>query len=127
MLLFHFVLVAINHIAILNIKIFEILTNIFNFLELRDLEEAVFVSQRGTRLLLDKLGFLYKFDKNSKTGKTWWTCHKYNKFPKCLAKAVTDGPSVVSWRGDHTHSVPIMDYYLLKKLPEPTPTTINID
>jgi len=44
-----------------------------------------------------------------------------------MAKAVTDGPSVVSWRGDHTHSVPIMDYYLLKKLPEPTPTTINID
>ena len=115
MLLFHFVLLAINWIAshpkYWNL---EILTNVFNFLELHHLEEAVFVKQRETTLLLDKLGFLYKVNNKSKTsGKIWWKCHKYNKFPKCLAKAITDGPSVVSWHGDHNHLVPIMDYYRL--------------
>ena len=67
-------------------------------------------SKFGTTLLLDKLGFLYKINNKSKaSGKIWWKCHKYNKF-KCLGKAITDGPSILSWHGDHNHSVPVQDY-----------------
>ena len=98
--------------AIQNIEILRFLQLFSLFLE--KLEEAVLVKQFGTTLLLDKLGFLYKVNNKSITsGKVWWKCHKYNKFPKCLAKAITDGPSVVSWHGDHNHLVPIMDYYRL--------------
>ena len=96
--------------AIQNIDILRFL-QIFSILEIHDLEEAVLVESKfGTTLLLDKLGFLYKVNHKSKTsGKVWWKCHKYDKF-KCSARAITDGPSILSRHGNHNHFVPVQDY-----------------
>ena len=75
------------------------------------MEEAMFVTSRvGSRLLLDKAGFLYKVNNKSKrSGKVWWKCREYQKF-KCLGKATTAGPYVLSYTGEHNHSVPMQDY-----------------
>ena len=77
-----------------------------------DFEEAVFVkSKTGSALLLDKEGNLYTINnKSKKTAKIWWKCRQCRSVRdatkvKSSGNAITDGPYVISWSGEHNHII----------------------